>query len=95
MNKFEGKYCWRDAECTQCYDKLSILLTKCLECSNGSKHCYEVYNPSNCYPFDDCSVCIKKLLRHTDWCKNSHGLASFACFIERPNCTEACKEKIK
>lgn len=34
MNKFEGKYCWRDAECTSVK-----VLTKCLESSNGSKHC--------------------------------------------------------
>lgn len=66
------------------YPVLSILLTKCLESTNGSKH----YNPSNCYPFDDCSVCVKKLLRHTDWCKKSSGLATFACFLERPNCSE-------
>lgn len=71
MNTFESKYCWQDAECTQCYDKLSILLIKCLEKTNGSKHCYEVYKPYTCYPYDDCSVCIRQLLRLTDFSKNS------------------------
>lgn len=51
-----------------------------------------VINPSNCYPFDDCSVCIKKLLRQN---KNSKGLASIGCFAERPNCLELKNKVIK
>lgn len=94
MNNFEAKDCWRNTECTQCYDKLSILLAKCLEKTKGSKHCYEVYKPSSCYPYDNCSVCIRQLLRNTESCKNEGFIIGFACILERPSCMESCREKI-
>lgn len=51
-----------------------------------------VIKPSTCYPYDDCSVCIRQLLRLTDFCKNS---GFIGCFAERPNCTELKNKVIK
>ena len=91
MNTFQAHHCWRNAECTQCYDKISLLLTKCLDSSKGSKHCHEVYKPHLCWPFDDCTVCVNQLLRAAAFC-NKDSSNKLLCSYGIKDCSEECRK---
>jgi hypothetical protein len=95
MNNFKLHYCLKNEECYNCFDKLNILLAKCIESSNNSKHCNEVYKPELCWPFDDCSICINRLMKSASFCNNqTSNISKIICYLyEIKNCENECKKK--
>jgi hypothetical protein len=91
MNNYQFHNCLKNDECYACFNKLNIALSKCLELSKGSKHCYEVYKPELCWPYDDCSICINRLVRYANICNKKTPFNRVLCLMyDIKDCDNEC-----
>ena len=96
MNNFELKNCINDKKCNECFFTLNNLVIKCIDSTNNTKYCNEIYNPNKCWYYDECTRCMNNLLQSVSYCNNYGKINKIICYLVEKkikDCNKECYKK--